>query len=274
MHAVYNSIRNNFACLLSALLILIAALLAVRLLAAGKPFSDLTDASEGIKFLTTAEEANPSLADDFLRAKKKERLASIQRSEEKEKLKDDIINDRVDVYSLFKEYVILGDSRAVGFSHFKFLDHHRVLAAGGDTILKVRDHMDKLKKLNPSYIYLCYGVNDAGLKIGGTPEGYAEKVLSVINEIQEALPEVRIYFSSIIWISETAEKKNPAWGKIYEFNNTCRMMCTQNNITYIDNDEICLYLKEKKLWSGDGIHLSKSFYKLWAKNLYLATLED
>ena len=50
-------------------------------------------------------------------------------------------------------------------------------------------------------------------------------------------------------------------------------MCTDNNIRYIDNEAICAKLKEEKMWSGDGIHLSKSFYKLWAQNLYLATLE-
>ena len=64
------------------------------------------------------------------------------------------------------------------------------------------------------------------------------------------------------------------WGQIYDFSEACRSMCLENGIKYVDNDEICLLLKEQNMWAGDGIHLSKSFYKFWAQNLYLAALEE
>ena len=67
---------------------------------------------------------------------------------------------------------------------------------------------------------------------------------------------------------------NPMWAQIYDFSDACRTMCQENGIKYVDNDEICLRLKEERWWSGDGIHLSKPFYSLWAKNLYLAILEE
>lgn len=273
MNAFMKALRKNSVCIISAFLILIASLITIALLSNHHFFSASSDTSDGLRYLTASEKADPSTADNFLREKKKSLAATGYTTKEIAAIKDDILNDRSDVFSLFKDYVILGDSRALGFSHYKYLDYSRVLAGGGDTILKVRERMDKIKNLDPSYIYLCYGVNDAGRNIGETPEGYADEVLAVIQELEKALPDAKIYYSSIIWISDQAAINFPPWAKIYDYNVTCKTMCTDNNIRYIDNEAICAKLKEEKMWSGDGIHLSKSFYKLWAQNLYLATLE-
>lgn len=228
---------------------------------------------KGLSCLEKMEKNDPAVAEEFHRTRTKEYLESEQTKLEREKLIDDINNDRVDVFSLFKDYAILGDSRAHGFSYFKFLSYSRVLADGGDTIRNVRTHMDKLKNLAPTYIYLCYGLNDAGIGYWKTPEEYADEVLQIINELREALPDAKIYYNSIIWISDGAASYAP-WAQIYDYSSECRKMCEENGIYYIDNDEICMQLKPNKWWSGDGVHVCKPFYKLWAKNLYLATLED
>lgn len=227
----------------------------------------------GLDYLKTAEQSDPAVADEYRRTRTKEYLESEQRRLEKEKLIDDIRNDRVDVFSLFKDYAILGDSRAYGFGYFKLLSFSRVIAGGGDTIRTVKDRMNRLKNLDPTYIYLCYGLNDAGIGFWKTPEAYAAEVLEVIQELQETFPDARIYFNSIIWISDGAATYAP-WAQIYDYNKACRAMCEANGIPYIDNDEICKVLKKNKWWSSDGVHVVEPFYKLWGKNLYLATLED
>lgn len=265
---------NHSACLMCGLLILLISLTAVTISSRKNPSSASPELSEGLDYLASAESRDPLAADTFYREMQKERMSALKNTQEKEALIEDIKNERIDIYSLFKDYVILGDSRAYGFSHFQFLDHSRVLAGGGDTIRNVRDHMNRIKNLDPSYIYLCYGINDAGIGIWKTPEDYAAEVLTVINELREALPDAEILYSSIIWISDTAEANYPKWGQIYDFSEACRSMCLENGIKYVDNDEICLLLKEQNMWAGDGIHLSKSFYKFWAQNLYLAALEE
>ena len=233
-----------------------------------------SESANGLNYLTQAEAFDPSEADEFYRAKIKRISAIEQSNEERKRLIDDIRNDRTDVFSHFKDCLILGDSRALGFSYYKFLNYSQVMAGGGDTILKVREQMDSIVNLNPAYIFLCYGVNDAGRTLWKTGDEYSKDVLAVINELQQALPDTKIYYSSIIWISDGAAKKFPPWTKIYEYSDACRVMCEENGIRFIDNTEICAQLKENNMWSGDGVHLSQPFYKLWGQNLLLATLEE
>ena len=225
---------------------------------------------KGLEYLKSVEKSSPDAANEFFRAK----TESSQNEEAKSELLQSLNDDSIDVFSLFKEYVILGDSRALGFSHFGFLDYKRVFANGGDTISKSLEHIDKIKNLDPSYIYLCYGINDAGGSRWSTTDAYAADLLKIVQELQQAFPNAKIIVSSIIWISEGAQRNHPKWGRIYEFNPLCKQICLENGIAYADNDEICQILKADRLWSGDGVHLSKSFYHLWAKNLLLAAWED
>ena len=259
------------ASVILAILVTLSLLISVRSAAEEKHRNGSYELVKGMEYLKSIENVNPDTANEFFRSRHKEKAAD---SDEKAKLISDINDESVDVFSLFKDYVLLGDSRALGFSHFGFLDYNRVFASGGDTILKSLDHIDRMKKLDPSYIFLCYGINDAGGSKWKTTEAYVEDVLKVINQLEREFPDAKIILSSIIWISDGANRNFPKWGRIYEFNPACRQMCLENGITYVDNDEICGTLKEDRLWSGDGIHLSKSFYKMWAKNLWLATLED
>ena len=270
---IETTIRKYYLSLICGILISAAMFSAIEFISMTDEPDISSDCQAGLNYLSTAEKADSSVAEDFFRDKIKDRLALKKSNSEREALINDIKNHNVDVFPLFKDYLILGDSRALGFSYFKFLSYSRVFAGGGDTILKVREHMDKIKILAPTYIYLCYGLNDAGIGIWKTPEDYANDVLSVINELRQALPDSKIYYNSIIWISDGAASYAP-WAQIYDYSAACRVMCEQNGIHYIDNDEICKLLRENKWWSGDGIHLCEPFYKFWAENLYLAILED
>lgn len=49
--------------------------------------------------------------------------------------------------------MILGDSRAVGFSYYQFLPENQVLAKNGATIDDIPDYMDQIVALNPSSIF-------------------------------------------------------------------------------------------------------------------------
>ena len=274
MNNIPKFLRRNTACMICSFLIFLAVLYAMNAISGDGKTAAFSETVNGMNYLTETEKLDPSAADEFYRAKIKRISAMEQSKEEKKQLIDDIINDRTDVFSLFKDCLILGDSRALGFSYYKFLNYSQVMAGGGDTILKVREQMDTIVNLNPSYIFLCYGVNDAGRTLWNTGDEYSKDVLAVINELQQALPDAKIYYSSIIWISDGAALKFPPWAKIYEYSDACKAMCDENGIRFIDNSEICAQLKENNMWAGDGVHLSQPFYKLWGRNLLLATLEE
>jgi hypothetical protein len=46
----------------------------------------------------------------------------------------------------------------------------------------------------------------------------------------------------------------------------------ENGVVFVDNSVICKELKH--MWEPDGIHVVKTFYPHWGKNLVVAALEE
>ena len=178
----------------------------------------------------------------------------------------------ISVWSLFEDYVLLGDSRAVGFSFYGFLPEERVLAESGATILHLEEHIPDIVALNPSNIFLCYGLNDIMLGTWPTPSDYVTKFTSVINEIHEQLPDANIYISSILPAPGSSVQSQLA-----DYSQALDEMCgTLPRCYFVDNSEISS--EYAGLWENDSIHVVKDFYPHWANNLitavYSSSLED
>ena len=132
---------------------------------------------------------------ETLREREKQRRAELlaqQKKEERDALVAKITSGELDIWSMFDSYVILGDSRAVGFYYFDFLEKSRVLADGGNTIRDVAAHMDDIRALQPDYVYLCYGLNDISIGYWDTKEEYVAELLQVVADLKEALPGVTV----------------------------------------------------------------------------------
>ena len=168
--------------------------------------------------------------------------------------------------------MLLGDSRAVGFSFYGFLPEERVLAESGATILHLEEHIPDIVALNPSNIFLCYGLNDIMLGTWPTPSDYVTKYTSVINEIHDKLPDANIYISSILPAPGSGVQS-----QLSDYNQALDEMCSALNRCYfVDNDDISS--QYSGLWENDGIHVMQDFYPHWANNLitavYSSSLED
>ena len=144
----------------SALLPVVAVLAvaaAVGLLLSLKKPSGAEEAAlrTGLNYLTQLEDKDPETVRQARRALHKQRM---------EVLRDDLTQKvragQQDPFPLFHDYAVLGDSRAVGFYYHGFLEESRVLAEPGNTILSVDDSLEALQTAKPSYVYLCYGLND------------------------------------------------------------------------------------------------------------------
>ena len=184
----------------------------------------------------------------------------------------DIDLDEVDIWSLFSDYVVLGDSRAYGFSYYDFLREDRVFADGGSCISDAIDAIPSVQAIGPKYIYLCYGLNDTGIGYWANGDEYAEEVRRVFTELKKACPDAKIIASSILPGTEAAYNESPAWRKIPDFDAALKKVCEEFNETYVDNNALAAQYMDE-MWGPDGVHLDQAFYPLWAKNLYLATLE-
>ena len=199
--------------------------------------------------------------------------AEEERKAELEALVKSVENGETDVWSLFRDYVILGDSRAVGFYYFDFLPSSRVLASGGNNITAVYDRLDAIVDLHPSVIYLCYGLNDTGVGYWANAEEYEAELLKAFGALHEALPDAKLVASSILPATEDALRRSPVWRKIDSFDEALERVCRKLGDVYVDNDA----LAEKYMdlyWQPDGVHVAPEFYPYWAKNLVLASLYE
>ena len=189
--------------------------------------------------------------------------APLETAQELQALLDDIDT----VWQEFSDAVILGDSRAVGFSYYSFLDASRVLASSGERIDAIDGHIEDLKKLDPAYIFLCYGINDLGWY--GSAQDYADTLLEKIRLLRRELPEAVIVVSSILPAYEPAVSREKLWLQIPDYTAAVQAMCEENGVLFADNTQLSEDYAD--LWQPDGIHLLPEFYPHWAANLIFAS---
>ncbi len=241
----------------------ILLLLALSLLLWGCAGAGSGDLEPGLAYLQRLEDRQPQEVEAVLKQQRQEKLQA-----QREAMLDELMNGDVDVWSLFEDYALLGDSRAVGFWYFDYLPQERVLSEGGATIRTVSKWMEELKALNPSHIFLCFGLNDVSIGYWDTPEEYTAEYLEVIKNLQTELPNATVYVSSILPARDPAFNRASAWRRIPEFSRAVGQMCQENGIPFADNDAISEQWPE--YWDPDGIHVRPAFYPYWAKNLLRA----
>ena len=252
--------RPDAALLPWVALLLLPAVLLPFLFAGIKEKQETPEVSEGISVVEQLEQQDPAEVDRVLRER---------RSETSQRLLEeggDETSDRKSVWERFTDYLLLGDSRAVGFSYYDLLDSSRVLADGGLTIRDIPDYLDQVRACNPGYIYLCFGLNDAGIGLWDNGEEYAAEMQERIDQLKQAAPDAKIIISSILPATESATEHSPSWRKIPEFSEAVRALCGSDGVVFADNDAIVEEYMDT-LWDEDGVHLQREFYPYWAENL-------
>ena len=219
--------------------------------------------SEGIHYLKMLEEEDVQEVEDLIALQQKDR-----RQAEKDEIMRQVEAGEIDVWSLFTDYVLMGDSRGVGFSYYGFMPEERVIAGGGWTIRDIAEHMDEIRAMNPTSIFLCFGLNDTSIGYWDTPEPYAAEYLEVIQNLQQEFPNATVYVSSILPAREVAFQTSEKWREIPQYSAAVENMCRENGIPFANNDAISE--KYASLWDPDGIHLQEDFYPMWAANLIMA----
>lgn len=248
--------------------VVIAAFLVILVFSgAGSGDSGAEDIQAGIAYLESLEAKDPAAVSAVRKQIRQEKLDA-----QRDALLQQLTNGTIDPFSLFKDYVVMGDSRAVGFWYRDFLDKSRVLADGGHTIRNISDQMDTLVSLNPATIYLCYGLNDTSIGYWSTAEEYVTEYIQIVKEIQSRLPDATIVVSSILPARDPAFQRSTKWYNIPDWSAALEQACKENDILFANCDQLAV--DYPNLWDPDGIHFREAFYPYWASNLLLPTLME
>lgn len=221
---------------------------------------------EGIAYLEAQEAVDVKDSINQVSAVAQQR-ASVRRAE----LKQKFLNGEIDVWSMFTDYVLLGDSRAEGFSAYQYLSDDRVLAEKGETILDIEDHLTQIQAISPTTIILAFGMNDMIGNVGGSPEGWAEEYRKQIKSIQEVAPHADIYVNDIVAPQAAAFAEFPESMDYDVYNMALKEMCDKNGYFYIDTSETSA--EHSDLYEADGLHVNGVFYEYWATDIVTTMLE-
>lgn len=264
---------------------LAAGVLAAAMLLGGCSGGDGVDIAQGVAYLEALEQQDPDAVDQILRQRRLEQL-----EREREELLRQVKAGEQDPFPLFQDAVILGDSRAVGFFYYGFVDESRDLTGSGETILDIPKKLDTLQAMNPRYVYLAYGLNDIKIGHWGSLQAHISEYLDRVQEIRERLPEAVIVISSVLpyhdpnartdatgetspsSTSSLTEADRKRLAQIPEWNRLMADAAREHGVIFVDNSAICTEYED--LWEKDGIHVFKSFYPHWGKNLIVAALEE
>lgn len=242
-------------------------LLLVILLAVGnkRNAANVLELQAGLNFLTQQEQKDPDVV-------RKSRQALYERRMEakKDELLAAVDSGDLDPFTLFQDYAILGDSRAVGFYLWGYLDSDRVLADAGNTIRTIPDKYEALKALQPSYVYLCFGINDCGIGYWTTGEEYAAEFVSTVHELQQILPDATIVVSSIFPAIDPAFEMSTDWYNIPDWNVALEAACKEAGILFTNCDPV--YEEHSDLYEIDGVHFLSTMYPYWAGELIVTAL--
>lgn len=180
--------------------------------------------------------------------------------------------DSLSLWSYFKDYALLGDSRASGFSYYGYLSEDRCFADLGLTIENIPDYADQLAALNPSYVMFSFGANGVKNMIGGDAAGYAEEYHQKLAQLQNTLPNARFFVVSILPTLPSTYTDTPNFQNIDAYNTALKAMCDANGYVFIDCTDIAN--QHQDLYEGDGIHVAAAFYPYWGADMLLGIYQD
>jgi len=260
--------QNKLPMYLIAGVLCVLLVVAVVLLAGGTKEENATAGGavqQGIRYLEALEQQDP---DDVRQIRRQIYRRNMEA--QRDTLATQIRNGETDPFPLFQDYALLGDSRAIGFYYSEFLEESRVLADGGNTIRAIPGRIEQLLQINPSYIFLCYGLNDVSIGYWDTAEEYAQEYVSCVAMIQEALPDATIVVSSILPAKDPAFNTSSRWRWIPDWNVVLEKTCQENGVLYANCDWV--YEDQSYYWTSDGIHLRPYVYPYWGGQLILTAL--
>lgn len=239
-------------------------LLASLLTGCGSSAEDRQKIASGISWLKNQENGNTADVKAIIRSQKAEK----SREELDEKL-EQIDSGSVDIWSLFDDVVILGDSRADDFEYNGFLPRSKILAALGDYSKDALSYLDSVSQQAPHNIVFTYGMNDVDGIFNNAGE-FKEAYADVIRQFQERLPDSLFYVCSIIPVNEHALENDSDYQHIPEYNEAIRQMCSELGVDFIDLDDM---LEDRPdLYDTDGQHFFPDAYPIWGKSILRSIL--
>ncbi|MDD3337996.1 MAG: GDSL-type esterase/lipase family protein [Lachnospiraceae bacterium] len=164
----------------------------------------------------------------------------------------------------FEGSIILGDSMVEGLADYGFLPATETVYKRGISVNNIEDLIQTSIGLNPKCVFFQMGINDM-TTYEGNVDAFIGDYTRNIQTLQQALPETKIYVNNINPMLPEALEKEPDFQNRDAYNAAIVAMCSQLQITFIDNTSILEGHDE--LYSKDGIHPLPEYFPYWLTHM-------
>ena len=165
------------------------------------------------------------------------------------------------VWSMYEDYVIIGDSRGADFKNIPELDDSRNLAVYANTANSLADVYDEIEALHPSYIFVSIGVVDALSEDLEDVADYKAYMTPLIRDLRDHFPDAKIFLNPLFPSIGEGLSRFPRWNRIGEYDEAIREIAGEEGLSYVNCDDI---LPTEEDYIDDGIHFQNGFMTRWA----------
>ncbi|MDC0759377.1 GDSL-type esterase/lipase family protein [Brevibacillus sp. AG] len=162
--------------------------------------------------------------------------------------------------SQYQTSVFLGDSITEGLSYHDVLKDENVLAGAGKTAEFALQDIDELVKRKPDHIFIQLGSDDILWPTDNPKEYSLSYYGQLIDLIKVKLPEASITILSVTPVTAEAEKAEPRYRNIGDYNKGLKELASKVQVGFIDVSSIVS--AHPDMYDADGIHFQAEFYPI------------
>ena len=169
--------------------------------------------------------------------------------------------EQVAVRTLFANTIFFGDSMTQAIGEYGFLDMTNIVYQRSATIDVLITKIPEVAATLPKQVVIFTGLNDCNHYTDIAD--YRRDYVTMLQQLKASIPGVNIIVSSLLSPSDALGQVLADLVRAPQFDQELRSICQENDVTYVDST----WIVRQKNYLDDGIHMNRTFYRVWFRYL-------
>ena len=169
--------------------------------------------------------------------------------------------EQVAVRTLFANTIFFGDSMTQAIGEYGFLDMTNIVYQRSATIDVLITKIPEVAATLPKQVVIFTGLNDCNHYTDIAD--YRRDYVTMLQQLKTSIPGVKIIVSSLLSPSDALGQVRVDLVRAPQFDQELRSICQENDVTYVDST----WIVRQKNYLDDGIHMNRTFYRVWFRYL-------
>lgn len=169
--------------------------------------------------------------------------------------------EQVAVRTLFANTIFFGDSMTQAIGEYGFLDMTNIVYQRSATIDVLITKIPEVAATLPKQVVIFTGLNDCNHYTDIAD--YRRDYVTLLQQLKTSIPGVKIIVSSLLSPSDALGQVRADLVRAPQFDQELRSICQENDVTYVDST----WIVRQKNYLDDGIHMNRTFYRVWFRYL-------